>query len=80
MYMIDDMIDMGLPKNGSGKRDAHKLVAQKLCIANPQVDNIGDLQEVVEVVKKIPDDKIMEIKYVDIIIEELRLDVSKSIG
>lgn len=58
MYMLNDMIDMGLKDRQKWPSDAHRVVAQNIALCNPQITTRDALTQVVQKVCKIPKSKI----------------------
>jgi len=58
MYMLEDMIDMGLKPRQKWPTDAHRVVAMNLALNNPLVRTRDTLTEIVQKVRKIPKTKI----------------------
>ena len=65
MYMIEDMIDMGLNEGQEWPSDDHRIVAQNLGLFNSLVVTRNALNEVVQQVCKIPMDRIRTITIID---------------
>ena len=63
MYMIEDMIDMGLGKDGKWTSKIHRLVAVNSCICNPRVKTMDTLSVNCEIINKIPKSKIKKITF-----------------
>lgn len=62
MYLIDDMVDMGLPKGVSWPSEFHRVVAQNLLIGNPEIKDMDQLSKGVVNILNIPNEKIKTIK------------------
>lgn len=58
MYMIPDMLEMGLKPGQKWPSDAHRVVAMKLCLCNPLVDHMDALIDLIQKINSIPEDKI----------------------
>lgn len=58
MYMMADMIDMGLEDGQKWPTPAHREVACNLALCNPMVTRRDDLTAIVQKVLKIPKSKI----------------------
>ena len=58
MYMLNDMIEIGLPKGEEWPTEAYKKVAQNILIGNPNINSIDAFQTGVKNILKIPLDKI----------------------
>lgn len=54
MYMLDDMIDMGLLSGQKWPSPAHRTVACNLALCNPMVKNRDTLTDIVQKVRNIP--------------------------
>ena len=62
MYIMDDMVDIGLPKGTEWPEEsAYRIVAQNILLANPNVSTADQLQTGVKNILKIPIDKIQTI-------------------
>ena len=58
-YLLDDMVEIGLPKGEEWPvEEAYKIVAKKLLIGNPTVNSADMFQTGVKNILKIPLDKI----------------------
>jgi len=66
MYLIPEMIDMGLPKGAKWPSAAHRQVAINLFIQNPAIKGMDMLQDGVSKVLKIPNGKIKKVTYKDL--------------
>lgn len=66
MYIMEGMIDMGLPKGIEWPSKYHRQVAINLLIANPQVNRMELLESGVTNVLNIPHDKIQTITFEDL--------------
>lgn len=58
MYMLDEMIEMGLEEGQKWPSPAHREVACNLALCNPMVTNRSTLTDIVQKVRKIPKSKI----------------------
>lgn len=58
MYMLEDMIEMGLKKGQKWPTDMHRVVACNLALCNPHVTTRDALTEIVQKVRKIPKSEI----------------------
>lgn len=67
MYMILDMIDMGLQNGQSWTSPEHRQVAQNLAICNPNVKELDVLIQIVQVVLTVPTNLIKTITYDQIV-------------
>lgn len=54
MYILDDMVDMGLPDGIWWPSEMHRLAAQNILIANPSITNMNDLKQGVLNIINIP--------------------------
>jgi hypothetical protein len=66
MYMLEDMIDMGLKKGQKWPSPAHRTVACNLALCNPLVKNRDTLTEIVQKVRAIPKTEIKVLKMGDL--------------
>lgn len=66
MYLIPDMIDMGLPEGAKWPTPAHRQVAINLFIQNPAIKGMDMLCEGVAKVLKIPNGKIKKVTFKDL--------------
>jgi S-adenosylmethionine/arginine decarboxylase-like enzyme len=66
MYMIDDMIDMGLEDGQKWPTKAHRAVAQNLALCNPMITTRDALTEIVQKVCSIPKTEIKKVKFTDL--------------
>lgn len=69
MYMFEDMINMGLKEGQEFPSEDHKVVAIKVAICNPKVTQRDILMDVVDAVCKVPQEKIQEVTYRQLIEE-----------
>src|ERR1700723_3589938 len=63
MYLIEDMIDMGLKAGQKWPSAAHRKVASTLVIGNPLIRTRDALTEIVQKVCKIPKTKIKKVGF-----------------
>jgi hypothetical protein len=66
MYLMEEMIDMGLQDGQKWPTPAHREVACSLALFNPIVTNRGTLTEIVQKVRKIPKSRIKEVSKSDL--------------
>lgn len=66
MYMLPDMIEMGLRPDQNWPTAAHKKVAQRLALCNPLIKTRDDLTEVVQKVIAIPRSQIKKVEFKDL--------------
>lgn len=66
MYLIENMIDMGLPDGASWPTEFHRVVAQKVLLANPEINTRDKLNNGVVNILNIPEDKIKTITIDDL--------------
>lgn len=66
MYMLDDMIDMGLKDGQKWPTPAHREVACNLALCNPAVKTRDTLTAIVQKVRKIPKSKIETVSWSDL--------------
>jgi len=67
MYLLESMIDMGLPKGKIWPSDLHRQLAVSILIGNPNVRTMDSLQESIEIIFKIPKDEIPTLTYENLI-------------
>lgn len=67
MYMMDDMIDIGLPDDKVWPTKAHRVVAQQVGLCNPRVTTRDALTRIVSSVLSIPNDKIEKVSLIDLV-------------
>ena len=67
MYMIDNMIDMGLEENEKWTSDAHRVVAQHVAILNPRITSKQKLMDTCSAINKIPENEIKKVTAEDLI-------------
>lgn len=63
MYLIDDMVDMGLKDGQEWPSPEHRIVAANIVLGNPLVRDRGALNEVVQKVCDIPASDIKSVTY-----------------
>ena len=63
MYIIPEMIDMGLEEGQEFPSKAHKAVAEIIALCNPNVFQRDVLTAVVQAVCKVPMEEIVTVKY-----------------
>lgn len=63
MYIVPDMIDLGLEEGQTWPSPVHKEVAQAIALTNPNVNTRDTLMAIVKVVNQIPQNKIEKITY-----------------
>lgn len=56
MYLLSEMVDLGLPEGHSWPSEDHKVVASTLLISNSRVSSRSALQEGVAAVLRVPQD------------------------
>ncbi len=61
MYLLEEMIDLGLKPRQKWPTDAHRVVAVNLAIGNPLIRNRDALTGIVQKVREIPKSKIKTI-------------------
>ena len=66
MYIIPDMIDLGLSKNKKWKSLTHRIVAQNIGLCNSRVNTRTKLTEVVSAINKIPKNQIKLVTVIDL--------------
>jgi hypothetical protein len=66
MYMLDDMIDMGLRDDQKWPSKAHRDVACNLALCNPIVTNRDTLTDIVQKVIAIPKADIKKVTMADL--------------
>lgn len=54
MYLMDEMVDMGLPDGVQWPSEMHRTAAQNILIANPSIKNMDDLKQGVLNIINIP--------------------------
>ena len=69
MYLINDMIDMGLGKDKKWKSSAHRLVAIGACVANDAITTMEVLSHNCEKINSISNKKIKNVTVQDLIDE-----------
>jgi len=63
MYLVENMIELGLLEGQKFPTKAHKKVAQAIALCNPNVRNRDTLTDIVQAVLKVPTAKIKTIPY-----------------
>jgi hypothetical protein len=66
MYIIDNMIDMGLPEGENWTSNSHREVAKVIGLCNSRITNRTSLMEVCQKINKIPQDRIEKVTFVDL--------------
>lgn len=66
MYLLEDMIEMGLKRGQKWPTKAHRQVACNLVLGNPLVRTRDELTEIVQRVRKIPKAKIKTTRWTDL--------------
>lgn len=66
MYLLDDMIEMGLKKGQKWPSPEHRLIACNVALCNPMVKDRGTLIEIVQKIRDIPQDKIKTVTFADL--------------
>ena len=61
MFVLEDMIDMGLKSGQKWMSKVHKMVAIEVCIYNPWVNTPDILTKNVQIINSIPCESINEI-------------------
>ena len=69
MYLIDDMIELGLPKGKSFPNKMYKDVAVTIGIGNPNVNSCAILEDVVQSVLSVPKNRIKTVTYLELVKE-----------
>jgi len=67
MYIVPDMIDLGLDEGQKWASAAHREVAQKILIGNPRVTGRDVLHHNVQIINAIPPDKIKTVTLADLV-------------
>jgi hypothetical protein len=65
MYMIEDMIDLGLKEGQEWPNEAYRTVASHVGLCNQLVTNRDALTEVVQAVLAIPENEIESVSWID---------------
>lgn len=76
MYMLEDMIEMGLLKGQKWPTPQHRVIACNLALCNPMVRTRDDLTAIVQKVRKIPKAKVKTVRWADLPKYGLALSVS----
>lgn len=63
MYLIPEMIDIGLDNGQKFPSEAHKRVAEALAIGNPMVKDAETMTQIVQSVIKVPKNRIKTVTY-----------------
>ena len=63
MYLVEDLVDLGLDENQHWPSDGHRKVAKTLCICNPNVRTREMLTKVIQAVISVPQEQIYTITY-----------------
>jgi len=66
MYMLEDMVDLGLPDGVMWPTEFHRKAAQALLLNNPEIHTRDALNTGVSNILNIPDHKIKSIKINDL--------------
>lgn len=66
MYLLPEMIDLGLKTNQKWPTPAHKQVAQTIGLCNSRVTTRDALTEVVQAIRKVPKSKIKKVTVLDL--------------
>ena len=66
MYMLEEMIDLGLEDGQKWPSPAHRIVAANLALCNPQVTSRDTLTSIVQKVRKIPKSKIKTVTHAEL--------------
>lgn len=69
MYILEDMINLGLKENQTFPSEEHKKVAMTLGLCNPRIKTRDNLTAVVQAVCKVPIERIQTITLAEIIEE-----------
>lgn len=75
MYMLESMVDGGLKKGQQWPSDVYREVAAAIVIDNPNVTNKSTLTEIVQLILKVPTDRIEIITYEKLVAEFGMTDV-----
>jgi len=78
MYLVDNMVDMGLPDGITWPTEWHRLAAQRILLANPEINTRDKLNNGVVNILNIPEDKIKTIKIDDL--SQYGFNISTNIG
>jgi len=66
MYIMNDMLEMGLEDGEEWPSDHHRDIAAFVCLCNPRINTRDLLMENVSIVNKIPAEKIKKITPLDL--------------
>lgn len=66
MYIIPEMINMGLKEGQEWPNEAYKIVAQNILLGNPRVNTRDVLNDGVQKILSIPEDKIKTVTFSDL--------------
>ena len=66
MYILPDMIEIGLKDGEEFNSEDHRFVAVSFGIANPQVTTKDQLIDIVQAVQRVPQNKIKKVSMVDL--------------
>lgn len=70
MYAFPEMItELGLKEGEHFPTSAHQVVAEKICLGNPNIDNRDRLQSAVSSILSVPIDRIETVTYNELIEE-----------
>lgn len=61
MYVFDEFIDLGLKEGEEWSSEDHRIVAQKILLCNPKINNRSLLVEGVSIINQIPSDQIKQV-------------------
>jgi hypothetical protein len=67
MYMLDNMIEMGLKEGESWASDMHREVAMNVCLCNPNITSRDALTYNVGIINKIPKKDINKVTFADLL-------------
>lgn len=67
MYMLPEMIDMGLQEGQEWPSDAHKVVAQNVALCNSRVTTRDILTEVCQAIIAIPESDIKTVTWIQLV-------------
>lgn len=66
MYIFNEMIDIGLGKDGKWTSNSHKKVAENILLCNPRITTASELHRCVEIINNIPQDKIEKVTAIEL--------------
>lgn len=66
MYIMPEMIELGLEEGQKWPNETYKIVAQSVGLCNPHIATRGKLMDVVQAILKIPQDKIKIVTLADL--------------